>query len=170
MKRSALILAMVCVSVLGFARNRVSETATVVADTIFYSANELAVSHAAQASYYRLLMTQGPSSQKEDVFMDFYMNGTKKAEGGYSFIDLGNDKNSVLNGDVITYYPNGMEKMHGKYVNGKRQGYFTLNMRDGSIAVVQYQDGVSKYNYFMITRPDGSQEQRPLSEIKSLLQ
>jgi hypothetical protein len=170
MKRSALILAMVCVSVLGFARNRVSETATVVADTIFYSANELAVSHAAQASYYRLLMTQGPSSQKEDVFMDFYMNGTKKAEGGYSFIDLGNDKNSVLDGDVITYYPNGMEKMHGKYVNGKRQGYFTLNMRDGSIAVVQYQDGVSKYNYFMITRPDGSQEQRPLSEIKSLLQ
>lgn len=115
-------------------------------------------------------MKQHTNVQNEDVFMDFYMNGAKKAEGGYKFVDLGNDKNTVLDGDVITYYPNGMEKMHGKYVNGKRQGYFTLNLRDGGVAVVQYHNGESKYNYFMITRPDGSQVQRPLSEIKSLLQ
>lgn len=170
MKRSIFMFVLIFVSVMSFGRNRVSETATVVADTIFYAANEQAVSNAAQAAYYRLLMKQGTQMQKEDVFMDFYMNGNKKAEGGYQFVDLGNDKNTVLDGDVITYYPNGMEKMHGKYVNGKRQGYFTLNLRDGGVAVVQYQNGESKYNYFMITRPDGSQVKRPLSEIKSLLQ
>lgn len=50
------------------------------------------------------------------------MNGNLKAEGGYSFVDLNNDKNTVLNGEVTTYYQNGKEKLHGRYVNGKREG------------------------------------------------
>ena len=97
------------------------------------------------------------------------MNGNLKAEGGYSFVDLNNDKNTVLNGEVTTYYQNGKEKLHGRYVNGKRQGYFTLQLRDGGVAIVAYENGKSKYDYFMVTRADGTQEKRPLNEIKSLL-
>ena len=107
---------------------------------------------------------------KEDVFQDFYMDGTLRAEGGYNFIDLNNDNNTVLNGEVTTYYVNGREKLRGKYVDGKRNGYFTLQMRDGGVAVVVYKQGRSVYDYFMITRQDGSQERRPVSEIASLLQ
>ena len=33
---------------------------------------------------------------------------------------------TIFNGEVTTYYKNGKEKWHGKYVNGKREGYFTL--------------------------------------------
>ena len=69
-----------------------------------------------------------------------------------------------------TYYINGKEKLHGNYVNGKRQGYFTLQLRNGGVAVVEYNNGKSKYNYFMVTMPDGTQEKRPLSEIQELLQ
>lgn len=170
MKKILLISAMMLITVASFGRSRVSENAKIVADTIYYAANQQSVNNANQAAYYRLLKTQGSGISKEDVFQDFYMNGTLKAEGGYSFIDLSNDKNSVLNGEVTTYYSNGKEKLHGNYVNGKRHGYFTLQLRDGSVAVVDYVNGHSKYNYFMVTRPDGSQENRPLSEIKSLLQ
>lgn len=170
MKHLVLLSAMLLMTVSTFGRKHVSETATVVADTIYYAADLTAVSNANQASYYRLLLTQGTGVNKEDVFTDYYMNGTLKAEGGYSFVDLGNDVNTVLNGNVTTYYVNGKEKLNGKYVNGKREGYFTLHMRDGSIAVIAYQGGKSKYDYFMITRQDGSQEKRPLSQIKSLLQ
>lgn len=170
MKRAIFIFMLILGTVSSFGRNRISETATVVADTIFYAANEQGVGQAAQAAYYRLLLTQGTNSEKEDVFMDFFMNGTKKAEGGYNFVDLGNDKNTVYNGRVTTYYANGKEKLSGKYVNGKREGYFILHMRDGGIAVVQYENGSSKYDYFLITRTDGKQEKRPISEIRSLLQ
>lgn len=170
MKKIALISAMLLMTVVSFGRNRVSENAKIVADTIYYAADMQSVANANQASYYRLLKTQGTGLEKEDVFQDFYMNGNLKAEGGYSFIDLSNDKNTVLDGDVTTFYQNGKEKLHGRYVNGQRNGYFTLQMRDGGVAIVEYKNGESKYNYFMVTRPDGSQEKRPINEIKSLLQ
>lgn len=166
-----MLLAVMMLLTLGAsARKHVSEAATVVADTIYYGADMQNVQNRSQASYYRLLMTDGKGLSKEDVFKDFYMNGNLKAEGGYSFIDLGNDKNTVLNGEVTTYYINGKEKLHGKYVNGKRDGYFTLQMRDGGVAVIAYDNGKSVYDYFVVTNPDGTQQKRPLSEIRSLLQ
>jgi VCBS repeat-containing protein len=169
MKKIILMSAMLLMTVASFGRSHVSENAKVVADTIFYAANEVSVNNANQAAYYRLLKTQGTGLAKEDVFQDYYMNGNLKAEGGYSFVDLNNDKNTVLNGEVTTYYQNGKEKLHGRYVNGKREGYFTLQLRDGGVAIVAYQNGKSKYDYFMVTRSDGTQEKRPLNEIKSLL-
>src|SRR5574344_1053168 len=137
MKRILLISVMAMLTVASFGRKHV-ENATVVADTIYYAENMINVANASQASYYRLLMTQGTGMKKQDVFQDFYMNGNLKAEGGYQFIDLANDKNTVYNGEVTTYYANGKEKGHGKYVNGIREGYFTLHLRDGGVAVVQF--------------------------------
>ena len=169
MKNIVLISAMMLISMASFGRKHVSETAVVVADTIYYAADQTSVSHADQAAYYRLLLTQNNGNKKEDVFTDYYMDGTLKAEGGYDFIDLGNDKNSIFNGSVTTYYVNGKEKLNGKYLNGKREGYFTLHMRNGSVAVIAYTDGKSRFDYFMVTNPDGTQEKRSLSEIKSLL-
>ena len=124
---------MAFMTVAAFGRKHV-ENATVVADTIFYAENMSNVASAEQASYYRLLMTTGTGVNKKDVFQDFYMNGNLRAEGGYSFVDLGNDRNTIFNGEVTTYYKNGKEKWHGKYVNGKREGYFTLQLREGGAA------------------------------------
>ncbi|MBM6991946.1 MAG: hypothetical protein I3J02_01555 [Prevotella sp.] len=170
MKQFVLISAMLLMTVASFGRKHVSESAIVVADTIYYAADQTSVKNADQASYYRLLLTQNKGKAQESVFTDYYMDGTLKAEGGYTFVDLSNDKNTVLNGDVTTYYVNGKEKLHGKYQNGKRHGYFTLQMRDGSVAVIAYQNGDSKYNYFIVTNKDGKQEKRPITEIRSLLQ
>lgn len=123
MKRMILFSLMALMTIAAFGRKHV-ENATVVADTIFYAENMSNVTSADQASYYRLLMTTGSGLNKKDVFQDFYMNGNLRAEGGYSFIDLGNDRNTIFNGEVTTYYKNGKEKWHGNYVNGKREGYF----------------------------------------------
>ena len=141
MKRVILFSLMALMTVAAFGRKHV-ENATVVADTIFYAENMSNVASAEQASYYRLLMTTGTGINKKDVFQDFYMNGNLRAEGGYSFIDLGNDRNTIFNGEVTTYYKNGKEKWHGKYVNGKREGYFTLQLREGGVAVVQFKNEV----------------------------
>jgi antitoxin component YwqK of YwqJK toxin-antitoxin module len=170
MKKIVLISMLLLMTVASFGRKHVSENATMVGDTIYYAADKMSVSSPEQASYYRLLLTEGKGMAKQNLFKDFYMDGTLKAEGGYSFVDLGNDKNTVFNGDVTTYYANGKEQMHGKFVDGKRDGYFTLQLNNGGVAVVQYNNGVSTHDYFMVTMPNGNQEKRPLSEIRSLLQ
>ena len=113
---------MVMLTIASFGRKHI-EKATVVADTIFYAENMSNVANANQASYYRLLMTTGSGINKKDVFKDYYMNGNLRAEGGYSFIDLGNDRNTVFNGDVTTYYKNG-KSVHN---------YFTVTQKDGTI-------------------------------------
>ena len=168
MKRVILLSMMVLMTVASFGRKHLVNT-TVVADTIYYAENMSNVASADQASYYRLLMTAGTGLNKEDVFKDYYMNGNLRAEGGYSFIDLGNDRNTIFNGEVTTYYKNGKEKWHGNYVNGKREGYFTLQLREGGVAVVQFKDGKSVHDYFMVTYKDGTTEQRPLSDIRSFM-
>lgn len=169
MKQGLLIAALAFFSVVSYARKHVSDNAIVVADTIYYAADKSRVQNCEQAEYYRLLMKQNKGIGKIDVFQDFYMNGQLKAEGEYSFIDLGNDANSILNGEVTTYYQNGKEKWHGKYVNGKRNGYFTLHLREGGIAVVQFKDGKSIHDHFMVTLPDGAMEKRPIKELKALM-
>ena len=168
MKRVIFLSVMLMLTIASFGRKHV-EKATVVADTIFYAENMSNVASADQAAYYRILMTTGSGLTKKDVFQDFYMNGNLRAEGGYSFIDLGNDRNTIFNGEVTSYYKNGKEKWHGKYVNGKREGYFTLQLRDGGVAVVQFKSGKSLHDIFTVTYQDGTMEKKPLTEIKGLL-
>lgn len=168
MKRIILLSMMALMTIASFGRKHV-ENVTVVADTIFYAVNMSNVASSAQASYYRLLMTTGTGLNKKDVFKDYYMNGNLRAEGGYSFIDLGNDRNTIFNGVVTTYYKNGKEKWHGKYVNGKREGYFTLQLREGGVAVVQFKNGKSVHDFFTVTYKDGKMEKKPLSEISAFM-
>ena len=75
----------------------------------------------------------------------------------------------VIDGEFTTYYPNGREKWHGQYVKGKRHGYFTMQMRDGGVAVVQYYHGINVHQYFTVTRADGSVEKHSLDELKALM-
>ena len=82
MKRLLLLSVMAMLTMVSFGRKHV-ENATIVADTIFYAQNKMNVVSSADASYYRLLMTVGQGMNKQDVFQDFYMDGTLKAEGGY---------------------------------------------------------------------------------------
>ena len=74
----------------------------------------------------------------------------------------------TINGKTY-YYKNGKKKWHGKYVNGKREGYFTLQLREGGVAVVQFKNGKSVHDYFMVTYKDGSSEKRNLSELKQFM-
>ncbi|MCR5076911.1 MAG: hypothetical protein K6A82_02610 [Prevotella sp.] len=168
--RKLLLIALVCmVSVASFARKGVT-TVVVSRDTVFYSQEMKAVTDRDAAAYYRLFAKESYKGQERDIFQDFYLDGQKRFEGGYTFLDLGNDSNTVLDGDVTSYYPNGKEKWHCTYKNGKRNGYLTLQLRDGSVGVIAYVNGASRYNYMTVTHPDGTMEKVSLSHYESLLQ
>ena len=169
MKRGLLLTALMMLTLVSYGRKYVDADAVVVSDTIYYSADRMNVNNVQNASYYRLLMKQGNGINREDVFKDYYMNGQLRAEGGYSFVDLSNDENTKFNGDVTTYYPNGQKKWHGKFVNGKLNGYLVVKLRDGGVAAAEFSNGKSKYDYFTVTRPDGTVEKHRIGELKSLL-
>ena len=110
---------MAMLTVASYAHKRVLNAVPVSNDTIYYNVDNIRVYDKSDAAYGRLLLTAGKGVEKRDIFRDFYPNGTLKAEGGYSFIDLSNDNNTQLDGEVTAFYPNGKEKWQGKFVNGK---------------------------------------------------
>ena len=163
---------MAMLTVASYAHKRVLNAVPVSNDTIYYNVDNIRVDDKSDAAYGRLLLTAGPAGkgvEKRDIFRDFYPNGTLKAEGGYSFIDLSNDNNTQLDGEVTAFYPNGKEKWQGKFVNGKANGYFTVMMRDGSIATAQFVNGKSKLDYFVVTAADGTMSKRDVNDLKHLL-
>lgn len=168
MKRIALLSMLCMITVASFGRQRVANT-TIVADTLYYAANNMAVSNSKDASYYRLLMTTNEGLQKKTIFRDYYKNGQLKAEGGYDFIDLNNGHNTIYEGQVTTYNANGTEKWTGNFTKGKLNGYLTVKMDDGSVAVARFDNGKSVYKYFTVTTPSGDSKRLPISELKSLL-
>lgn len=169
MKKILLVAIMAMLTVASYAHKRVLNAVPVSNDTIYYNVDNIRVDDKSDAAYGRLLLTAGKGVDKRDIFRDFYPNGTLKAEGGYSFIDLSNDNNTQLEGEVTAFYPNGKEKWQGKFVNGKANGYFTVMMRDGSIATAQFVNGKSKLDYFVVTAADGTMSKRDVKDLKHLL-
>ena len=170
MKKILLLTMMAFITMASYAHKRVSETATVVStDTIYYNADYIRVDNRADAAYGRLLLTEGTGRQKREVFRDYYMNGKLKLEGGYSFIDLNDDRNTKVEGDVTAFYPNGKEKNRGSFIGGEPEGYLTVMMRDGSIATAEFVNGISRFNYFVVTATDGNQTRRDINDLKIFL-
>ncbi len=169
MKKLLFIAVLSMISICGFARKNVTTT-VVSQDTVYYNNQMQKVGNRADAEYYRLFAKENYQGEQRDVFQDFYLNGNIRMQGGYAFLDLNNDKNTVLDGNVTSYYPNGKEKWQCNYKNGKRQGYLSLLLRDGSVVVAQYDNGTLVRNYLMITHADGTMEKAPVSEYARLLQ
>lgn len=169
MKKLLFIAVLSLVSVCGFARKNVTTT-VVSQDTVYYNGQLAKVADRENAEYYRLFAKESYQGKQRDVFQDFYLNGKLRMQAGYTFLDLNNDKNTVLDGDVVTYYPNGKQKWTCKYKNGKREGYLTLQLRDGSVVVAQYEYGKLVNNYLMITHPNGQMERVPVKEYANLIQ
>lgn len=168
MKKLLLIAVMSMISVCGFARKNVTTT-VVSQDTVYYNGQLAKVASRENAEYYRLFAKESFNGKERSVFQDYYLNGNLRMEGGYNFVDLCNDKNTVLDGLVVTYYPNGKEKWQCNYKNGKRQGYLTLLLRDGSVVVAQYDDGELVHNYLMVTHSNGQMEKVSVKEYAHLL-
>lgn len=168
MKKLLLIAVLAMISVCGFARKNVTTT-VVSQDTVYYNNQLVKVADREDAEYYRLFAKEDYKGQQRDIFQDYYLNGNIRMEGGYKFLDLSNHNNTVLDGQVITYYPNGKEKWQCNYKNGKRQGYLTLQLRDGSVVVAQYDYGQLVHNYLMLTHANGKMEKVPVSEYEHLI-
>ena len=75
MKRIFLFSVMTLMTVASFGRSNVNEETSAVSDTIFYSNNMLSTNQKSNATFYRLLSTEGEGLMKRDIFKDYYLNG-----------------------------------------------------------------------------------------------
>ena len=82
------LAAFVClISATSFAREGVTTT-VVSRDTIFYNQALRSVKSSENVAFYRLLAKESYKGVERDIFQDFYPDGQKRLEGGYSFLDL----------------------------------------------------------------------------------
>lgn len=168
MKKVLLLTMMAMMTLCSYGRQGVTTT-VVSQDTLYYNSQLQKVADRENAEFYRLFAKESYKGEQRDVFVDYYMNGKKRGQGGYVFLDLTDDHHSVFDGFVTTFYANGMEKWQCNYRNGKRNGYLTLMLRDGSVAVAQYNDGELVHNFLTVTHKDGTTEHAGIDKYAKLL-
>lgn len=117
-------------------------------DTIYYDKNGEGIPTPAFATYYRVYSSNLIGNKKR--YRDFYLNGTLKSEGEYVSIDRDYDKNSIFDGECISYYPTGKMKEKKRLFNGVLHGEYTSYYESGLIELHTYfnygkRDGINTY-------------------------
>lgn len=147
-------------------------------DTVYYDKNGEGIPTPAFASYYRVYSPNLIGNKKR--YRDYYSNGVVKSEGEYISIDRDNDKQSVFDGECISYFENGKIKekrnlfngiLHGEYISYYESGLvelhtnFDMGKKDGvdtyfdieSQRCIQkfMRDGYPFYDYCIISDENG---------------
>ena len=144
------------------------------------------------AEYYRVaLYPENPNERK--LFKDYYISGQLQGRGGFRVIDPTNDKNTIFDGMVESFYKNGNTKIRATYKNGVLEGdynnysesgkilisahyhfgmlsglYTTFN-NDGSTVQMEYREGEPLYDYYTLTDTNGNVTKFRISDNYPLL-
>ena len=75
-------------------------------DTLYYSRSGMTVRNPVFADYYRLALYPADAAGLK-MFKDFYISGELRREGRFQTIDTLDDRRTVFDGDVVSYFKNG---------------------------------------------------------------
>ena len=82
-------------------------------DTLYYSRSGMTVRNPVFADYYRLALYPADAAGLK-MFKDFYISGELRREGRFQTIDTLDDRRTVFDGDVVSYFKNG--RMSEKFI------------------------------------------------------
>ena len=146
-------------------------------DTLYYSRSGVTVRNPVFADYYRLALYPADSTGLK-MFKDFYISGELRREGHFQTIDTLDDRRTVFDGDVVSYFKNGciseksyysgglLEgeylqydengalKTRASYAGGELSGTYETYNEDGSCQMVEYRAGLPVHDYYLLA--DGS--------------
>lgn len=159
-------------------------------DTVYYDKDGIGISSPAFATYYRVYSPNSFIGNKKR-YRDFYTSGKLKSEGEFSKIDTENDKNSVfdgecisyyesgqvkekkklfcgiLNGEYISYYESGLVELHTYFKYGKREGIDTyFDLESQRCIQKEMKDGKPLNDYCIISDENGHVSKIRLSDQK----
>lgn len=90
-------------------------------DTLYYSRSGVTVRNPIFADYYRLVLYPADSAGLK-IFKDFYISGELRREGHFQTIDTLDDRRTVFDGDVVSYFKNGHISEKSYYSGGLLEG------------------------------------------------
>lgn len=146
-------------------------------DTLYYSRSGMTVRNPVFADYYRLALYPADAAGLK-MFKDFYISGELRREGRFQTIDTLDDRRTVFDGDVVSYFKNGRMseksyysegllegeyrqydengtlKTRASYAGGELSGMYEAYNGDGSCRMVEYRAGLPVHDYYLLA--DGS--------------
>ena len=146
-------------------------------DTLYYSRSGMTVRNPVFADYYRLALYPADAAGPK-MFKDFYISGELRREGRFQTIDTLDDRRTVFDGDVVSYFKNGRMseksyysegllegeyrqydengtlKTRASYAGGELSGMYEAYNGDGSCRMVEYRAGLPVHDYYLLA--DGS--------------
>ncbi len=91
-------------------------------DTAYYDSNWKASSKTF-ATYYRIINIPSQVNPRKQ-YRDYYITGELQGEGDYVTIDKQDDRNSIFDGDCISFYKTGKILEKGSWINSHKIGDF----------------------------------------------
>lgn len=146
-------------------------------DTLYYNRSGPAVRNPVFADYYRLALYPADSAGVK-MFKDFYISGELRREGHFQTIDTLDDRRTIFDGNIVSYFKNGriseksyysgglLEgeylqydengtlKTRASYAGGKLSGTYETYNEDGTCRMVEYCAGLPTHDYYLLA--DGS--------------
>jgi len=118
-------------------------------DTLYYDKDGIGISSPAFAAYYRVYAPHTLIGNKMR-YRDFFINGKIRSEGEFVSIDKEDDKQSIFDGDCITYYESGQIKEKKHLVKGVLNGEYTSYYESGLVELHTFfnfgkKDGLDSY-------------------------
>ena len=165
------------IALLTFANYTYSQT--VKLDTIYFDKNWVRISIPEFATFYRVYDANDISENRK-LLRDYYITGELQKEGGYISMDKLDDKNTVFDGEYITYYKSGKIEQKGYLNRGVKEGEYTVyyenglvklhtNMKDGKAngiltqfnesgnmcSQIEMENDEPKFDYYILSNNDG---------------
>lgn len=88
-------------------------------DTLYYNRSGSVVPSPAFAEYYL-----GADSAGSKMFRDFYISGELRTEGHFQTIDTLDDRRTVFDGKIVSYFKNGRISEKSYYSGGLLEGEY----------------------------------------------
>lgn len=90
-------------------------------DTLYYNRSGSVVPSPAFAEYYRIALYPADSAGSK-MFRDFYISGELRTEGHFQTIDTLDDRRTVFDGKIVSYFKNGRISEKSYYSGGLLEG------------------------------------------------
>lgn len=147
-------------------------------DTLYYNRSGSVVPSPAFAEYYRIALYPADSAGSK-MFRDFYISGELRTEGHFQTIDTLDDRRTVFDGKIVSYFKNGriseksyysggllegeylqydengMLKTRASYARGELSGTYETYGEDGSYLKMEYQAGKPIHDYYLLADGEG---------------
>ena len=122
----------------------------------YYDSEWKGVKSKNEATYYRIA-NYPKNSDRPSYCSDYYITGELQGEAGFIEINAYDDRYSVFDGDVYTYYKSGALESSRHIINGKTDGNYIQYSENGERYILfKFNNDVPDDYYYLVDKRNGT--------------